>query len=334
MKKYSIILLLTLIILSALSIINNSQINQLKIYESNLFYMDTYINIKIWHNNNQEATQILSEIDQIYNHYHQLSDRYNPYPNRINLYTIANNTSQEEYLTIEQDLYDLLVYGKEWYQKSKGLLNINLGNVIDVWKKYREADFGIPTIEELQNSGSTNIEEIVLANNTIKNTHPNIDLGSISKGYATKKVGEYLQAKNIKHYLINAGGNVLVGEKYPNKKFNIGIENPNPEGGIFKTIQGNNIAVITSGGYERNYIYNNTLYHHIINPNTYMPENHMKSVTVITQDSSLGDALSTILFLMTIEEGQAYLKSFPNVQAIWYTNDDQIITTKGISKYE
>ena len=212
MKKYSIILLLTLIILSALSIINNSQINQLKTYESNLFYMDTYINIKIWHNNNQEATQILSEIDQIYNHYHQLSDRYNPYPNRINLYTIANNTSQEEYLTIEQDLYDLLVYGKEWYQKSKGLLNINLGNVIDVWKKYREADFGIPTIEELQNSGSTNIEEIVLANNTIKNTHPNIDLGSISKGYATKKVGEYLQAKNIKHYLINAGGNVLVGE--------------------------------------------------------------------------------------------------------------------------
>lgn len=335
MKKY-IISLLTLILMALIYILMNQYIskNQMIEYENNLFYMDTYINIKFWHNNSKEAKKVQSEIEKIYNHYHKISDRYQEYEGITNLYTIYNNQSKEEYLTLDPDLYELLVYGKEWHSKSNGLLNINLGNVIDIWKSYREKEEGIPTAEELQNAGSTNIENIILKEGKIKNNHQNIDLGSIAKGYATQKAGEYLKDQKIEYFLINAGGNVLTGKKYKDQNFKIGIENPNKEGGLMKTIQGSNIAVITSGGYERNYIYNEKLYHHIINPKTNMPENYMKSVTIITDNSTLGDTLSTILFLMPIQEGQEYIKQFSNVEVIWYTNDNQIITTEGINQYE
>ena len=60
----------------------------------------------------------------------------------------------------------------------------------------------------------------------------------------------------------------------------------------------------------------------------------MKSVTVISEDSALADILSTTLFLMPIEEGVEYIKKYPNVEAIWYSNDNEIIKSEGFSKYE
>ena len=65
-----------------------------------------------------------------------------------------------------------------------------------------------------------------------------------------------------------------------------------------------------------------------------MPANYMKSVSVITNDAMLGDALSTTLFLMSVEDGQEYIKQFPSVEAIWYTNDNKVVKSSGIKKYE
>ena len=60
----------------------------------------------------------------------------------------------------------------------------------------------------------------------------------------------------------------------------------------------------------------------------------MKSVTVISEDSALADILSTTLFLMSIEDGIKYLENYPDVEAIWYSNDNEIIKSEGFSKYE
>lgn len=309
-----------------------------KIYEysSNLFYMDTYIQVKIYDNNEKKANQTLQEVDKIYKEYHELTDRYQEYDGIINLYTIHNNEFTEENLTIDEKLYNLLEYSLSFYEKTNKLININMGNVIDIWKRYRDSKTGIPTIEELQNAGSISIEDIVLLeNNKIKNTHPNIDLGAISKGYTTNIVAKYLENKGYSKYLINAGGNVMVGDHYDNETYKIGIETPTIEGGVYQIIKGNNMAVTTSGSYARFYIYDNHIYHHIIDPNTLYPPHYMKSVTVITEDSSLGDILSTTLFLMPIEDGKQFLEeNYPEVEAIWYGNNDQIYKTEGFNKYE
>lgn len=304
-------------------------------FTKNLFYMDTYIYIKIENQSKEKAEEAFQHIEQIYQEYHQLADRYQAYDGINNLYTIHYNTDPSETLTLDPRLYQMLTFGKEWYAISNGKIDISMGNIIDVWKQYRTTQTGVPTLEELTLNDTGSIKDIVLLeNNQIQNTHPNIDLGAIAKGYATEKVGEYLESIGITNYIINAGGNVKVGTPYQKEKYAIGIEDPNSQSGdIFKVVYGQNISVVTSGGYERYYEYNGQKYHHIIDPDTNMPSNWMKSVTIITKDSSLGDILSTLLFLLPIEEGQEFIKQF-DAEAIWYTNEDTIITSEGIEIYE
>ena len=303
-------------------------INKNKEYTKNLFYMDTYINIKINSNSKSKARKALEEAQELFEIYHNLTNRYDT---NSELY-LLNHTNGEIEIEIDKRLYNLISYSYSWYNKSNGLFNINMGNVIDVWKRYRDSGFGIPTKEELNTD--IDIKNIVLLDdNKILNNGANIDLGGVTKGYVTKLVGLKFEELGITYYIINAGGNVLVGNK-TNDKYKIGIESPLKDGSIYQVVVGNNISVVTSGSYERFYEYNGKLYHHIINPNTLYPSEYMKSVTVISKDSAISDILSTTLFLMPIEKGKEYLKKYPGVEAIWYSNDNKIIKSEGFSKYE
>ena len=134
----------------------------------------------------------------------------------------------------------MIEYGYSWYTKTDGLLSIAIGNLSDVWKKYIELKEGVPTSKELKvniDMSDAIIREVIssdekfeVENGITLNNGVTLDLGAISKGYTTELVGEYLKNAGIKKYIINAGGNVLVGEHYKNKAYKIGIENPNGEG--------------------------------------------------------------------------------------------------------
>lgn len=326
MKKY-LKYIVCLVLIDLLAIVFIYQKNKKVEYTSNLFYMDTYINIKIYSNNKSLSKKALDEAKNLFETYHNLTDRYN---SLSELY-LLNHTNSE--LEVDERLYKLIDYAYSWYFKSNQLFNINMGSVIDVWKKYRDNKNGIPKKDEL--NYDININNIVLLdNNVILNRNANIDLGGIVKGYVTKLVGEKFDKLGIKDYIINAGGNVLVGKKDNKEKYKIGIESPLKDGNIYEIVKGNNISVVTSGSYERFYEYDNKLYHHIINPKTLYPSNYMKSVTVISEDSAMADILSTTLFLMPINEGLEYLKKFDDVEAIWFDNDNNVIKSEGFSKYE
>lgn len=321
------LLVLILMVLFILFMIFNKREKE---YTKKLFYMDTYIYIKI--NTDKDGNKILKEVENIYKEYHELSDRYNGYNNIKNIYYIKNNKEKSKYIKIDKKLYNLIKYGLEQKEKTNNLIDIGMGNVIDIWKNYRDNGTGLPSMEELK-IAKLNQKEIVLKDGKILNNHPNIDLGCISKGYTTKIVGEYLKKKGINKYLINAGGNVLVGDNINNKEYTIGIENPDQKDDIFTVIKGKNISVVTSGGYERFYEYDGKKYSHIIDPNSLYPTDYMKSVTIINKDSALADILSTFVFLMDVEEGKEYIDKLDNTEAIWYTNDNKIIYSKNAKKY-
>lgn len=318
MKKYLIYIFSSLLII--LLIILN--IFKEKEYIRNLFYMDTYISVKI--TSKTDANKVLDYIEETFKYYDNLTNRYN---HNSELSKINNVEGTFE---INEDLYNLLEYSINYYNETNGLFNINMGNVIDVWKKYKEKDSGVPTKKELEKD--TNINNIkLLDNNKVYVNNINIDLGGIVKGYVTKLLGEYLDKEGIKKYIINAGGNVIVGSKNPYYK--IGIENPSNSSEILDIIKGNNICVVTSGGYNRFYEYEGIKYHHILDPNTNYPSNYMQSVTIISKDCALADILSTTLFLMDIEAGKEFIKKY-DVDVIWYDNNNNIIKTEGIKKYE
>lgn len=323
MKKYFIILICIIFIVGFYFYYNKQNI-----YQKNIFVMDTYINIKIYSNKN--ANPVLEETKKIYEEYHKLTDKHNSYDNIKNIYYI--NNALEEKIIIDEKLADILNYSINWHQESNYLFDINMGLVIDVWKKFIALNRELPTYDELQ-ALKNKQNNLIINGNVIKNNNLNLDLGAIAKGYATNIVGKYLKEKGFNKFIINAGGHVLVGDKYNRDSYKIGIKDPSDTGETFIIVYVDNMAVSTSGSYERFAEVDGELYHHIINPKTLFPSNYMKSVSVITSDSALADILTTVLFLMPIEEGQEFLKNY-NAEAIWYGNNGEIVKSEGFSNYE
>lgn len=308
--------------------------NTYKEYKTTFNYMDTNIEVRIYSKHKNLANQELKEVEKIFDKYHKLTDKYNAYDGINNIYYIHNNTSSDEYIKLDKELFDLIEYAKDYTQKTDGLVDIKMGNVLDLWHQYRTLNMGVPSYEELRLASSYDKEIILKDDNLIYNNHVNIDLGSIAKGYTTKVVANYLESKGLNRYLINAGGNVVVGDYYNKKgEYKIGIQDPKSNG-IFKVIKGNNISVVTSGSYERYYEYNGKIYSHIINPKTLYPENNFLSVTVICNDSALADILSTYLFLIDVDSGIKYIENLDGVEAIWYIDEGNIKKTSGVVFYE
>ena len=314
MKKYfGYIGFLIIILLFVIYFLFNKKKN---LYSKDLFYMDTYINVKFYLDNKEKANNIMIGIDDIYREYHELTDRYNSYDGINNVYYINNNDSSDSEVVLDSKLYDLIKYAYDFSKNTNGLF---------------DKGEGVPSVDELKKANKRN-EIILLGNNKIKNNHPNIDLGGVSKGYTTQVVSNYLKANGIKHFLINAGGNVSCGDAYGKDFYKVGIQSPDRDG-IVGVLKVTNISVVTSGGYERNYEYNGKIYHHIINPKTLFPSEFMKSVTVVSSDSGLADMLSTTLFLMTVDDALEFLKDY-DAEAIFVLNDGSIVKSEGFSKYE
>lgn len=306
---------------------------KLKEYTIKFFYMDTYTYVKIYSRDSNKANSALKKVKKIYKEYHELSDRYNSYDGIYNIYYIKNNNSNEEYIKLDKRLYDLIKYGLDYKDKTNGYIDIGSGNLIDVWKNYIDKKDGIPTKKELENA-KNNYVDIILKNGKIKNNHPNIDLGCIAKGYTTEIAGDYLKSIGINKFLINSGGNVLVGDNVKKKNYTIGIEDPDVKYDIFDIVKCNNMSVVTSGGYERFYEYKGTKYSHIINPKTLYPSNKMKSITIITKSSKEADIMSTYLFMLDVKDALDYVNKNEDLEAIIYTNNNEIKYSKGAKKYE
>ncbi len=281
--------------------------------------MDTIINIKIYSNDKNKVDKAFEEIENIYKKYDDIANIYNE---NSEIYKVNQSKNS---VTISPELLELIKIGQEGYIKSNGLLNINIGNLTRMWHNFRESGILPTDLSKVDISNNIKIDGNVLYNDFFA-----LDLGSIAKGYVTEKAGKYLENNNLEYYIINAGGNVKVGKSYKGY-YSIGIKSP-INNDNFYIVKGENISVVTSGGYERFYEYDGIKYHHIIDPNTKYPANYMKSVTVIGKDSTLCDMLSTTLFLMSVDDGKEFIKDY-DVDVIWYTLDDEIIKNEGF-KYE
>lgn len=168
---------------------------------------------------------------------------------------------------------------------------------------------------------------------SFKNSNMKIDLGAIAKGYTSSKIIDIFKGNNIKSGMVTLGGNVQVlGKKPDGSLWKVGIQNPIGEDEYLGVLQTSDKAVITSGGYERNFTKNGKTYHHILDPsNGYPANNGLTSVTIISSDGTLADALSTSLFVMGKDKAiDFYKKSNYNFDFILYTSDNKLIISDGI----
>ena len=160
-----------------------------------------------------------------------------------------------------------------------------------------------------------------------------LDLGAIAKGYAADKVTAIIKEERIPRAIVDLGGNiVLAGEKKDKSPWKIGIQNPlNNRGSYAGIVQTKETSVVTSGVYERFFIADGTRYHHIFSPQSGYPvSNGLLSVTIITGVSAIADALSTAVFVLGYEKGNALVESMDGVEAIFVFEDMGVRVTGGL----
>ena len=134
--------------------------------------------------------------------------------------------------------------------------------------------------------------------------------------------------------MVSVGGNVCVtGPKPEGALWTVGVQDPDGTGSDYLHIvcvsKG---AVVTSGDYQRYYVADGKRLHHLIDPETRMPGDRWRSVTVICEDSGIADALSTTLFLNDIQAGEKLLQKYDAV-AVWIGTDGQAVYSSGYECY-
>lgn len=268
-------------------------------------------------------------------YYHQLFDIYNSYDGMNNLKTV-NDQAGIAPVVVDRAVIDLLADSKEYYSLTNGRVNIAMGSVLSLWHDARSDGEDDPLnaylpeeAKLLEASDHTSIDDIVIdfQASTVYLADPQmrLDVGAVAKGWSAQRVAESLESG----LLISVGGNVCAtGPKdAEGTPWVIGIDNPDGEG-YLHTVYVSQGSVVTSGDYQRWYIVGDTLYHHIIDPDTLYPARYWKSVTIVCEDSGLADALSTALFLLSYEEGLSVLAQC-DAEALWMDQDGNLFYSTG-----
>jgi thiamine biosynthesis lipoprotein len=158
-----------------------------------------------------------------------------------------------------------------------------------------------------------------------------IGFGGIGKGYAAEKTRQWLIQQGVKAGIVNASGDLTTWGLQPNgEEWTIGIADPDQSNSIFSYLKVSDMAVATSGNYEKFIVVNGRKYSHTIDPRTGLPITGIKSVTIITPNAELADALTTPVAIMGIEAGMDLVNQLNQVECIIIDDNDQIFTSQNI----
>lgn len=244
----------------------------------------------------------------------------------------------EDTFQVSNPLAELIRKGLYYSELSEGAFDIAIEPLTSLWD-FTAEDPQVPEDRLIQEAlTKCDYHNVSVSDNNeviLKTEDTAIELGAIAKGYIADRLKDYLISQGVKSAIINLGGNVLcIGGKPDDSSFKIGIQKPFADRS--ETIAVMDIkdkSVVSSGVYERCFEQDGTLYHHLLNPRTGYPyDNGLIAVTIISDESVDGDALSTTCFALGLEDGMKLAESLDNVQAFFVTSDYEIHYTKDFQK--
>ncbi len=300
--------------------------------------LNTAVTVTIYDSNDKnlltECMNLCDKYEKIFSRTASDSELY-----QLNHRELAPVEGTENTYQVSDDLAELVSEGLDYSELSEGAFDIAIEPLTSLWDFTAEdpqvpedslIQAALPKCDYHNISVDKDKNEI-----TLKTDDTAIELGAIAKGYIADRLKDYLVSQNVKSAIINLGGNVLcIGEKPDNSAFKIGIQKPFADRS--ETIAVMDIkdkSVVSSGIYERCFEQNGTLYHHLLNPETGYPyDNGLIAVTIISDKSVDGDALSTTCFALGLEDGMKLAESLDDVQAFFVTSDYEIHYTKDFQK--
>ena len=293
-----------------------------------LFAMDTYMTLTAYGEHAQEAVDKAAErveaLDALLSTGNEDSEIY-----QLNQNGEATLSEEGGYL-VERAL--------ELYKKTEGAFDIAIYPVMQAWG-FPTQDYHVPDDDTLKEKlALADASKVKYGKDTRKISFDQdgmeIDLGGIAKGYTSSKIMQIYQDCGVTSGLVNLGGNVqALGCKTDGSKWRVAIQSPDDTEEYLGILEIEDQAVITSGGYERYFEEDGVTYHHIIDPATgYPADSGLISVTIVSDDGTLADGLSTSLFIMGEEKAaQFWRENSDEFEAIMETSDGKLYVTEGIA---
>ncbi|MCF0237807.1 MAG: FAD:protein FMN transferase [Sphaerochaetaceae bacterium] len=287
-----------------------------------LFAMNTVVNIDYYWKDDSLDEPIVNLIKDIENKFSVTKESSE----------IASLNEEKQGVLSKEVLY-VLQRAIELCKETNGALNPTIYPIIKAWG-FTTDNYRVPSQEEidslLQKVGIEKIhingDFVTLEDGTL------LDFGAIVKGYCGDEIINFLKSKGISKALVNLGGNVQVlGTKEDGKSWKIAIRDPYSES-YLAVIDCSDMAVVTSGGYERFFSdEEGNIYIHIMNPKTGYPANtSIISSSIITESGFYADSLSTALFVMGPEQAIEFWKQKQDFDFILYLEDGRILVSKGL----
>ncbi len=237
---------------------------------------------------------------------------------------------------VDEEMYRLIEASKVFSVLSSGAFDITVQCLAGLWD-FGGPEFHVPPPSRVKSRlDRVDYRKIRLGKKDstvfLEKAGMAISLGGIAKGYAVDRAVAVLRASGIPAGVVSAGGDLFAfGRKENGAPWKVGVRNPRAHDRNIALLPVSNMAVATSGDYERYRILDGKRYHHIIDPRTGYPGEGCMSVTVVADNAMTADALATAVFVLGPQAGMALLERLPQVEGIIVDEGGKISASSGMA---
>ncbi len=298
--------------------------------QAQFFSMDTVMSIRVYSGGGLDAIQAArQEIEGL----DKLLSRTDPDSQISALNSHAGDGLQ---VSLDAEVANLLSFAKSVSQLLPGCFDVTIAPVMDAWG-FTTQERHIPSADTLSaamalvDSNGLIVDEQA-SSARLERAGMEVDLGAVAKGFAAGQADAVLRQQGVTSALLDLGGNVtVIGAKPDGTAWQVAVKDPQNTSEALCVLSLEDQTASTSGGYERYFEENGQIYHHIIDPKTgYPADSGLLSVTVISADHMLADALSTALFVAGPDAALDFWRSREDIELVLCTQDNRVIVTEGL----
>ncbi len=250
---------------------------------------------------------------------------------------LINRNAGIKPVKVDWEIFDLIERSLRISRITDGYFDISYGGIDKSFWNFDREMKELPNSELIkEHLKLVNYQNIILDSESqtvfLKEKGMRIGFGGIGKGYAAEMAKQMLQNNGVTSGIVNASGDLTTwGNQADGKPWTVGIADPDNAKQPFSYMNITNMAVATSGNYEKFVMINGKKYSHTINPKTGMPVSGVKSVTIFCPNAEIADAMATPVSIMGIDAALNMINQINHLECIIIDDQDKIYSSQNIN---
>lgn len=239
-------------------------------------------------------------------------------------------------VTISPEVVEVLQIARQISDWTGGKFDVTFGALSDLWKFDQDQDNQLPSPDAIRaRLPLINYRALIVDEQHrtafLQKRGMHVHLGGIGKGYAVEHGARILRAHGLHDFMIQAGGDMYVAGHRDDRPWRLGIRDPRgPADRTFAALDLEDGTFSTSGDYERFFMKDGIRYHHLLDPATGQPAHGCRSVTIVTNNATIADGLSTGVFILGPDKGMALIERLPEVEGVIVTARNEVLVSSGL----